>query len=284
MRKNTTRTIFIILIMIVSLIIILSPVYAFANDEIYTPAEIEVDDNANNTGSFDLSIALKNLMNDIYAKDISVKVKSAYETKQKKGEFLGAYAVYGYLKSSADKHKLIINEETAPIVRNIFQWKLDGMSVAAIIRKLEYLNILSPGNYLYSKGLVHHGKYAKKILWNTDTIRNILSNPVYIGHMVQGREKSGFDSGLKTKRQSPDKWIIVENTHEPIIESNIFYAVKGIIEKREEKYRDHENGLSGCRGKKDSNDSANSANSDKSNDSDNSNDSNEESGEAAYEY
>lgn len=185
-----------------------------------------------------LVIVLKNLINDIYAKDISRKVKSSYEIKQKKGEFLGSCAAYGYMKSPTDRHKLVIDEETAPIVRDIFQWKLDGMTDTAIVRKLEDLQILSPRNYLYAKGVLHHEKFSKKILWCVDTVKNILTNPVYIGHMVQGKEKSTFNSKFKSKRQSPDKWIVVENTHEPIIEAEMFYAVKEIIDRRAEKYRE----------------------------------------------
>lgn len=185
-----------------------------------------------------LTIVLKNLINDIYAKDISKKVRSVYETKRKKGEYTGKFAPYGYMKSPESKHKLVVDEETAPIVRDIFQWKLDGMSDTAIVRKLDGLRILSPSNYYYFKGLFHKEKFSKKILWDKSNIRKLLSNPVYIGHMAQGKVKSRFDAGLKAERLTPDNWIIVENTHEPIIDAKIFYAVKDILEHRSEKYHE----------------------------------------------
>jgi DNA invertase Pin-like site-specific DNA recombinase len=176
-----------------------------------------------------LTVALKNLINDIYAKDISRKVRTAFETKQQKGEYIGGQAPYGYLKSPENKHKLIINDETAPVVRDIFQWKLDGMSDITIMRRLNALRVPSPSNYLYSKGLVRHEKYSKKIMWGRDYIGIMLTNPVYIGHMAQGKTKCDLSLGIKNKIQSKGDWIIVENTHEPIIEASVFDAVGKII-------------------------------------------------------
>lgn len=186
---------------------------------------------------YDLTIVLKNFINDTYAKDISRKVRSTLKIKQQKGEYTGSRAPYGYMKSPEDKHKLIVDEETAPIVKNIYKWKLDGMSDVSIVRKLEDLKISSPSNYFYSKGLLCHERYAKKILWNKKTVQNILTNYIYIGHMAQGKAKSRIDAGLKPKRITQNNWIIVENTHEPIIETEMFYAVKNIIEKCTGNYR-----------------------------------------------
>jgi DNA invertase Pin-like site-specific DNA recombinase len=185
--------------------------------------------NCGDINSSNLAVILKNLINDIYSKDISKKCRTALETKQRKGEFIGSNAPYGYMKSPADKHKLVIDNETAPIVRDIFQWRIDGMSYKAIIRKLEELRILSPSNYLYSKGMLCHEKYAKKIMWHEKAIRDMLSNPVYIGHMAQGKEKSRFEHGLKSQRLPQDKWIIVENTHEALVSRDIFIEYTGII-------------------------------------------------------
>ena len=185
-----------------------------------------------------LAIALKNLINDIYAKDISRKIKSAFEIKRKKGEFTGGFASYGYFKSPEDKHRLIINEETAPIVRDIFGMKLDGMSNTAIARNLNDRGILSPSNYLHSKGIVINERYSKKILWSRDYIKKILLNPVYIGHTAQGKTTSDLNLGFDRKAQAKDSWIIVENTHEPIIELSVFEAVGNIVEKRKKEYNE----------------------------------------------
>jgi len=185
-----------------------------------------------------LTVALKNLINDIYAKDISRKVKTAFAVKQQKGEYIGGQAPYGYLKSPENKHKLIVNEETAPVVRDIFQWKLDGMSNSAIARKLNNNNVISPSNYLYSKGVINCGKYSKKILWSRDYIKKLLKNPAYIGHIAQGKTKSDLSLGFDRKAQSEDKWIIVNNMHEPIIDLSVFKAVNNIIEKRKQEYNE----------------------------------------------
>ena len=176
-----------------------------------------------------LAIALKNLVNDIYAKDISRKIKSAFEIKRKKGEFTGGFASYGYLKSPENKHRLVINEETAPIVRDIFSMKLDGMSNTAIARKLNDRGILSPSNYLHSKGMAINERYSKKILWSRDYIRKTLTNPVYIGYTAQGKTVSDLSLGFDRKAQAKDNWVIVENTHEPIIELSVFEAVGNIL-------------------------------------------------------
>lgn len=185
--------------------------------------------NGDNINSSNLTVVLKNLVNDIYARDISKKIKSVAAMKHRKGMFSGNYAPYGYLKSPADKNKFVINGETAPVVRDMFKWKSEGMGNAAIARKLNASGVLSPSNYLYSKGLLQNKKYAEKIPWRVDTIKNILTNPAYIGHMAQGKKKSDLSLGLKCQKQSKIKWIVVENTHEPIIEVSVFETVQKML-------------------------------------------------------
>ena len=187
-------------------------------------------DSYNSAGNgSNLTIILKNLMNDIYARDISKKIKSVAAMKHRKGAFSGNYAPYGYLKSPEDKNKFIVNEETAPIVRNMFKWKSEGMRTAAISRKLNTSGVLSPSNYLYFKGLLQNKKYAEKILWRVDSIKNILTNPAYIGYMAQGKKKSDLNLGLKCKKQPREKWIVIENTHEPIVEVSVFETVQKML-------------------------------------------------------
>jgi DNA invertase Pin-like site-specific DNA recombinase len=190
-----------------------------------------------------LTIILKNFINDMYAKDISRKIKSVYETKQKKGQYMGNHAPYGYLKSPEDKHKLLIDEETAWIVRDIFQWKISGMGNMQIARKLNGLDISSPTNYKYTKGILSHSKYAKKILWNKTCVRTILSNSIYLGHMVQGKWKSDIAKGWAAKSQPEENWIIVNNTHEPIIDITEFEAANKITTGRKTKYHELQNNM-----------------------------------------
>ena len=176
-----------------------------------------------------LAIALKSLINDVYAKDISRKATAALVTKQKNGEFIGTYAAYGYMKSSEDNHKIVIDEETAPVVRDIFKWKLEGMGNNAIARKLNDKGIPSPNKYRYDLGLVKDGRYAN-LLWLNTTIRSILTNAVYTGCMVQGRKKTRLMQGLGQEMLTPDKWVIVENTHEPIIARDTFDKVQEVLD------------------------------------------------------
>ena len=186
------------------------------------------DTNNPDRSSDSLAISLKSLINDVYAKDISRKVTAALETKQRNGEFIGNFAPYGYMKSPDDKHKIIIDTEVAEIVRDIFSWKLDGMGNNAIARKLNDMGIISPNMYRYTKGLLKNKQYADT-LWLNRTVKGILENPTYTGCMSQGKKKTRLMQGLGPKRTTPDEWVIVENTHEPIIDKAVFDAVQDIL-------------------------------------------------------
>ncbi len=180
-------------------------------------------------------VPLKNLINEVYSKDISKKVEAALRTKQRNGEFIGAWAPYGYSKDPNDKHHLIINEETAPTVRQIFAWRLEGLSVVQIARRLNNARILSPSAYLYEKGEVKTEKY-KGALWHVQVIKSYLTHPVYIGHMVQGRKRQSFYEGTPQTYVDESEWIIVRNTHEPIIDEDTFNAVQKISKQKYDEY------------------------------------------------
>lgn len=182
-------------------------------------------------------VPLKNLINEVYSKDISKKIDAALTIKQQRGEFIGAWAPYGYRKDPNDKHHLIINEETAPTVRQIFKWRLEGISVVQISRKLNDAGILSPSAYLYATGEVKTEKY-KGVLWHTQIIKTILAHPVYIGHMVQGRKKQSFYEGKRQAHVDEADWIIVRNTHEPIIDDETYEAVQQIAQQRKTEYHE----------------------------------------------
>ena len=180
-------------------------------------------------------VPLKNLINEVYSKDISRKIDAALTTKQRRGEFIGAWAPYGYRKDPEDKHHLVINEETAPTVRQIFKWRSEGVSVVQIGRRLNDAGILSPSAYLYETGEVRTEKY-KGVLWKTQVIKNILAHPVYIGHMVQGRKKQSFYEGKRQTYVDEADWIVVRNTHEPIIDTETFETVQRIANQRKAEY------------------------------------------------
>lgn len=184
-----------------------------------------------------LAIALKSLINDVYAKDISRKATAALETKQRNGEFIGNFAAYGYLKSPENKHKLIVDIDTAPIVCDIFRWKLEGMGNNAIARKLNDMGIPSPNQYRYNKGIIFDKEYAST-LWLGRTIKTILENAVYTGCLVQGRKKTQLAQGLPQKKLPPDQWVIVEDTHEPIISRETFDKVQEILRSIKQAYHE----------------------------------------------
>ena len=133
-----------------------------------------------------LTMHLKSLVNAVYARDISHKICPVLRAKQERGEFIGAWAAYGYLKSAEDKHRLVVDEETAPVVRDIFLWRAMGKSFQEIAKMLRERNIPSPSQYRFSKGLVKDGRLAQ-VPWKIATVKQLLSNEVYLGHMVQGR-------------------------------------------------------------------------------------------------
>lgn len=182
-----------------------------------------------------LSMHLKNLVNDVYARDISRKIGPVLRGKQERGEFIGAWAAYGYVKSEKDKHRILVDEESASIVRDIFRWRLEGLSYQRICRRLTERNIPSPSQYRYAKGLVKDEKWTN-VPWRVQTIKGILCNEVYLGHMVQGRKRESLFYGQKQAFVPKEQWIIVKDTHEPIIDRPIFDAVQRLDCQKADEY------------------------------------------------
>lgn len=193
-----------------------------------------------------LSLHLKNLVNDVYARDISAKISPVLREKQKRGEFIGAWAAYGYVKSKQDKHCILVDRESASIVRDIFRWRLEGVSYQGICRRLTEKNIPSPSQYRYGKGWVQHEKWAA-VPWRVQTIKGILCNEVYLGHMVQGRKRESLFHGQRQASVPKEQWIIVENTHEPIIDQKTFEAVQQLNRQKTEEYTTKQDGFSGIK-------------------------------------
>lgn len=185
-------------------------------------------------------VPLKNLINEVYSRDISRKCSSALATKQHKGEFIGSWAPYGYQKSAADRHKLEVNDETAPVVRNIFAWRRSGMSFVQITRRLNDMGIPAPSKYHYMRGEIKAERFANSI-WHVPTIKAILFSPMYLGNMVQGRRRNDIVAGKKDCRVPQSEWIIVPNTHEPIVDEETFR----IVQEMREKCRTEHNSKSG---------------------------------------
>ncbi len=173
---------------------------------------------------------LKNIINAAYSKDISHKVSSALAVKQRAGEFIGSWAPYGYRKCACDKHRIEPDPATAPIVREIFALRRGGMSFNKIAKRLNDEKLPTPAQYRRETGQLKTDRY-ENARWNIYTLKAIVENQVYIGHMVQGRKKSGLCQGRKQQRIQKSDWIVVENTHEPLIDGDTFQAVQAMAEK-----------------------------------------------------
>ena len=181
------------------------------------------------TNNTQLAASLSNIINDFYARDISRKVTSALRTKMEKGEYIGSWEKYGYLKDPADKNKLILNPETAPVVQQIYLWRSEGMSYSAINRKLNELGVPSPGQYKADRGIVtNNNQKSRRILWNRHIITDILQDICYLGHMAQRKNTQCLYAGLSYRPVEQQDWIVVENTHPAIIDQQLFERVQVI--------------------------------------------------------
>lgn len=193
---------------------------------------IAVNDNYDSeaaSNNSQLAASLSNIINDFYAKDISRKVYSALKTKMENGEYIGAWEKYGYLKDPENKSRLIVNPETAPIVQQIFLWRSEGMSYMGINKKLNEFEVPSPGQYKADRGIVtNNNQKNRKILWNKHIITDILKDITYIGHMAQRKTTQVLHKGIQFSRVNEEDWIIVYNTHEPIISEELFNKVQEI--------------------------------------------------------
>lgn len=176
-----------------------------------------------------LSVSLSNIINDYYAKDISRKVTTALRTKMENGEYIGKWEKYGYLKNPENKNQLIINPKTAPIVQMIFKWRSEGMSYMGINKKLNDMEIPSPGQYKADRGIVtNNNQKERKILWNKHMVTEILKDTVYLGHLAQRKGSQCLYAGIPFRCMDEQDWIVVENTHEPLIGQELFDKVQEI--------------------------------------------------------
>ena len=182
-----------------------------------------VDSTANDITPF------RAIMNDMYAKDISKKIKSVKRDKQRKGQFIGGKPMYGYKMHPTEKNKIVIDEEAAPVVRRIFALALSGMSCRQIASSLNSDNVLSPAAYA-KLPVSKPGPYTG--LWSSERISEMLQNETYIGNMVQGRMVKISYKSKKCLRQSPENWVVVEGTHEPIIDPETFQKVQLLVSSR----------------------------------------------------
>lgn len=178
-----------------------------------------------------LVLPIKNFVNDSYCRDISVKVKAHQKVKRLEGKCISAFTVYGYLKSPNDKNQLIIDEYAADVVRKIFSWKIAGMSLGAIAKRLNALGVLSPMEYKKSLGIKFSTGFesAGTAKWAAASVKRILINRVYIGYMEQGKQEKISYKVNKRIVKPEHEWIQVKNTHEAIISETDFKIVQELL-------------------------------------------------------
>ncbi|WDV48192.1 recombinase family protein [Clostridiaceae bacterium M8S5] len=188
-------------------------------------------DSLNNTSNTDsIIIPFKNLINDSYSRDISTKVRSSINIRQKKGEYIGAFALYGYVKSEEDNKKLEIDEFAADVIRDIYKMRIEGYSTGKIADILNENGVLSPYEYKQLLGYSYKNpfKVNEKAKWCATTIERILKNEMYTGVMVQNRSGRINYKLDKKISKAEDEWIRVEGTHEAIISKENFNLIQEI--------------------------------------------------------
>lgn len=183
------------------------------------------------TSSDNLIIPVKNLMNDAYCRDISIKIRSHLDIKRKKGQCIAPFAVYGYCKDGENRNQLVVDEEAATIVREIFKRKLDGYSAQAIAEYLNEQDTLSPMEYKRFKGSKFSCPFKRNETagWTAVAVFRILKNPVYTGTLVQGKRSTPNYKVKKLFDVPKDRWITVPDAHEPIISQETFDHVAAVL-------------------------------------------------------
>ena len=178
-------------------------------------------------------VPLKNMINEAYAADISRKVAAQQRQAMRDGEFVGSRPPYGYRKDPDNCHHLLVNEDTAPTVRQIFQWAAEGVALNDMVKRLNEAKVPTPGHYLASVGLITNQRLMGSGKWQTWTVGKILEAEVYTGDMVQGKSRT---VGRKQVPTAPMDWIVVRDTHEALVSREMFELVQAVRQNAAVKY------------------------------------------------
>lgn len=200
---------------------------------------IALNDNVDTLNGNNEIVPFKNILNEMYSQDISKKVHSAYMVKAREGKYTGPFAPFGYRKDPDDKNHLLVDEETAPIVRQIFQWASEGRGAYYICRRLEENQIPCPAWWNRQRGLRNimtkweltdpeNGRFV----WDFSVVKDMLRNPVYIGAISSQKTNYRFKLGTMSDKK-PEEWIVVEGKHEPLVDRAIFNMVQEKIKSRQ---------------------------------------------------
>ena len=184
-----------------------------------------------NAESDELVIPFKNLINEAYCRDTSVKTRSQLEIKRQRGDFIGSFAVFGYRKDPENRHRLLVDEYAAGVVRDMFRWKLEGISAGDIADRLTAAGILTPMDYKRSQGMRYSTSFRvkKESSWDAGMVLRILKNPVYTGVLEQGRVTTPSYRVKRLVVKPREEWAVVENCHEAIIDRYDFDTVQKVL-------------------------------------------------------
>ena len=175
-------------------------------------------------------VSFKNVMNDEYCRDISNKVRSSLDRKRSKGEFIGSFASYGYMKDPDDHHHLIVDPVAAEVVKNIFDWFLQGMSIIGIAKRLNHMGIPNPSAYKRQCGLNYkHPAGQLDSAWPDSSVKRVLKNRLYVGDMVQNKNRTKSYKVQVSVAFPEENWVIVPNMHEAIIDREKFETVQQLL-------------------------------------------------------
>lgn len=194
---------------------------------------IAVNDHVDSlSGPYDMLLPLKNIFNTQYARDISSKIRSSFKTKQRRGEFVGAFASYGYVKDPENRNHLIPDPVASAVVRRIFQMAASGMGQLRIAKRLNEELIPCPSEYkrLMGERYTNGQKLETTCYWTYATIHRMLKNEIYLGSMVANRYERPAMHG---KARAADKadWIVVPGMHEPLISRELWDTVQAQVAK-----------------------------------------------------
>ena len=184
-----------------------------------------------NPESDELLIPFKNLINEAYCRDTSIKIRSQLEIKRKRGDFIGSFAVFGYKKDPEDHHKLVVDDYAADVVRDIFKWKLEGVSALDIADRLSAAGIPTPLDYKRSQGMRYNTPFRTKAesVWGAKTVLRILQNPVYTGTLEQGRVTTPSYKVKRLVNKPREEWAVIEDNHEAIIDRADFDIIQKVL-------------------------------------------------------
>jgi DNA invertase Pin-like site-specific DNA recombinase len=190
-----------------------------------------IDSAAKKSYGDNILIPFKNLINDAYCRDISVKIRSQLEIKRKKGDFIGSFAVYGYLKDDSRKNRLVVDEYAAETVRDIFKWKIEGMSQQGIADRLNALGVLSPYEYKRSLGLRLSTSFKQSVQakWSAVAVGRILKDEIYIGTLAQGKTSTPNHKVRKKHKKSQEDWVRAFDAHEPVVSRDEFELARSLL-------------------------------------------------------